>query len=110
MDDALLLADEMLSLKAWNATGPKVLMGQAAATLRSQHAEIITLRAEVAAMNQRADEIHKWYDAVLDRAEKAEAEVERLRGALERIAKGRTAAWVSEEAYAALARKEQDHA
>ena len=108
MDDALRLADALEELDGLFSSPGEC--GEAAATLRRQHAEIAALRAEVAAMNQRADEIHKWYDAVLDRAEKAEAEVERLRGALERIAKGRTAAWVSEEAYAALARKEQDHA
>jgi hypothetical protein len=42
-------------------------------------AELRRLHAEVAAMNKRYDEIHKWYDVVLERAENAEAEVERLR-------------------------------
>ncbi len=45
-------------------------------------AELRRLHGEVAAMNQRADEIHKWYDVLLDRAEQAEAEVERLRAVL----------------------------
>jgi hypothetical protein len=48
-------------------------------------AELRRLHGEVAAMNQRADEIHKWYDVLLDRAEQAEAEVERLREALEDV-------------------------
>jgi hypothetical protein len=39
--------------------------------------ELAEARAEVAAITKRADEIHKWYDVALERAEKAEAEVER---------------------------------
>jgi hypothetical protein len=41
-------------------------------------AELRRLHGEVAAITQRADEIHKWYDVALERAENAEAEVERL--------------------------------
>jgi uncharacterized membrane protein len=43
------------------------------------------LERELAAMTARADELHKFYDDVLDRAEKAEAEVERLWEELDRL-------------------------
>jgi hypothetical protein len=43
------------------------------------------LERELAAMTARADELHKLYDDVLDRAEKAEAEVERLWAELARL-------------------------
>jgi len=71
--EALRLADELDDLNAGrNYDTP---LTEAAAELRRLH-------GEVAAMNQRADEIHKWYDVLLDRAEQAEAEVERLRALL----------------------------
>jgi hypothetical protein len=43
------------------------------------------LRAELAAMTKRADELHKFYDDVLDRAEKAEAERDEARAELARL-------------------------
>jgi chromosome segregation ATPase len=42
------------------------------------------LRAELSAMTKRADEIHKWYDVVLERAENAEAERDEARATLDR--------------------------
>jgi len=52
-NDALKLADSMMSIECWNSTGPKVLMERSAAELRRLYAEVERLREELAVL--RAD-------------------------------------------------------
>jgi hypothetical protein len=83
---ALLLADEMLSLKAWNsAGGPKVLMEKAAAELRRlywdelrvrEHRDMLAtgttkLHAEIKQLQEQRDELLAALKTMLDRAHPA---------------------------------------
>ena len=75
------LADDMLNLQAWNRTGPKRLMEQAAAELRRLDAVVDGLnRLNVTHVQENVEQLRQIL-ALTDERDALRAEVERMKTA-----------------------------